>query len=143
MRSQMNIMSRTSFKKLSIFITFPILIVSFCLPFVAGKYSNDSKIEEISQFTSEIVKYDTANSNYLAITVAATNKSDPIAYHEYEFYNLYGTFKQEQASFGSGINFFDKEKNDKKHSIFIKDYNNEVVSSNLSLFFLRISTASV
>lgn len=126
-------------KKIYIIVIFLIclfIVGTFSLPFIAGYYSSGKKIEEIAQYTSNVVRKSTKNKNYLAITVAANEKSGSLIDPHTEFYNLYGTFRQEQASFGSGINFYDEEKKDKKHYIFLKDFNDSIVSSNLSLFFL-------
>ena len=123
-------------KKILISFTGMVLSICFCFPFIAGYYSNGRKIEEIAQYTSNVVENNTENSRYLSITVGGTDESGPILDPYDEFHNLYGTFRQEQASFGSGINFYDEEKKDKTHFIYLNDYKGNNASYNLSLFYL-------
>ena len=126
----------TFFKKIIMPIVCVLLVVDFCLPFLAGYYSSGKTIEEISQYTSNVVINSTEKSKYLSITVGRNDNSGPILDPYLEFYNLYGTFRQEQASFGSGANFYNEHKGDKDHSVYLKDYSDNVVSKNLSLFYL-------
>lgn len=121
---------RKCFKeKLSIFHCFNLvlILVAFILPFLAAYTSSDAKKEEMSNYITDRVKFNTRNKSIMAVSVGTTNQSGALPIdEEREFYSLYGIFRQENITYASGFNI------NKEHVITIPDLNNDI---NYSIFF--------
>lgn len=85
------------------FATF-LLLCSFFLPYIAGSFSSSAKIENLSNYIAESVTKNTISGSIMGITVGSTDDSGPILSEQSEFYDLYGIFRQQNATFASGYN---------------------------------------
>ena len=95
------------------------------LVFIGGIFSANTQIEKVANYATEVVNTATEKGNLCALTVEATENSEPIADTNSEFHNLYGIFRQNKITFATAIN------PNKEHSIFING-----ASDNLSLLYV-------
>lgn len=95
------------------------------LVFVGGIFSQNTQLEKISEYATDVVVNHTTNKKLCALMVGNTDESGPIADASSDFNNLYGTFKQQKITFASMINV------DRQHDIKLP-YDN---SPNLSMLY--------
>lgn len=93
----------------------------------SGKFSSESFIERCADYTAQVVRNNTTNRSYCAISVTQTESSGPTLDPYAEFHRLYGIFKQESATFGSMFNFH------KTESVSLNEFDTSV---NQSMFYL-------
>ena len=105
------------------------ILLSFFLLFPAGINNNNTRIEKIADYSSQVVSNFTKDKRYCCITVEATSDSGSLPSSDSEFHNLYGVFKQTNITFASSINA------DKKHDVRIR-YASSGESENLSFFYV-------
>lgn len=96
-----------------------LLIVSFSLPFFAGKYSGYAKKEELANYVAERVKDSSNDGKTMGFTVTAINDGGQVPRDEDEFLKLYGLFGTYKATFGCGFNFH------KDNTIHIDEINSQ------------------
>ena len=104
-----------------------LVFFSLVLFICSGVFSSDTVLENSANYVAEVVKNNTKNKTYCAITVTQTEKSGATADPYNEFHSLYGIFRQERATFGSMYNI------NKQDSVFLKEINGEI---NQSIFYL-------
>ena len=86
-------------------------VLGLSLVFIGGIFTQNTQLEKISEYATEVVTNHTNNKKLCAVMVGKTKESGSIADASSEFHNLYGTFKQEKITFASMINA------DKQHDI--------------------------
>lgn len=86
-----------------------LLLISFSIPFFAGIFSSETKLEELSNYISNKTIDSTQNGKIMSIGVTSTPQSGGLPNDETEFYNLYCMFEQESATFASGYNIYKNE----------------------------------
>ena len=101
-------------------------LLGLSITFVGGIFSSDTELEKVAEYASYIAQNNTNEQNLFGISVGSTNESGPLVDSSTEFYNLYGTFRQEKITFASVIN------ENKQHDIYLKD----VVSNSLSMLYV-------
>lgn len=107
-------------------LTLPIALLSFSLIFLSGIFSSKTKVEEVSHYTSEVVKTQTLSKNLLSVVIKKSNISGSLPNSDNEFHNLYGAFKEQEITFVSTINAT------KNLELFLS-YNGEQISNCLSM----------
>lgn len=99
-------------------------VASISILFISGKFHDSCKLDNIAKYQADVAKNSTNGGTYLSYYIQNTNKTLPNNYSE--FNNLYGTFRQEKATFASIV---DPEK---EHHIKFKD----IECNDLSLFYV-------
>ena len=107
-------------------VSFLSLFLSLILIFVGGATSNETVVDDIANYTADIVQKHTKSGTYLGTIVEPFDDKSNLPDAVHEFNNLYGVFRQEKATFGSLFNA------DKKVEISLS----ETESSSLSIFCL-------
>ncbi len=116
-------MLKNFFNKCHLF-RFLFSFLGITLIFAGGFFSSNTRLEKISEYATKVAVEHTKNGKICALTVEKTKESGPLPDSTTEFYNLYGTFKQEKITFASAINA------DKRHNITINN-----ISDNLSFLY--------
>ena len=93
----------------------------------SGYFSHDTFIERCADYTAQVVRNNTSNKTYCAISVTQTEDSGTTLDPYTEFHRLYGIFKQERATFGSMYNF------GKTENVSLNEFDYNI---NQSMFYL-------
>lgn len=112
-------------KKIIKILTLVLPLLSLCLIYIGGFFSSSTKFEQLAEYGAKIVKENTINKKYAAITVQATKDSGGLPDSDTEFHQLYGVFRQQKITFASTMNA------NKDHDIRLGDN----LTENLSVFY--------
>lgn len=107
------------------------IFLSLTISFVSGTLAAKTKIEDVSNYISNVVR-DDIKENLLPITVE-TFDGTSLPDSEYEFRRLYGVFRQERITFASGYNLT------KEEEIIVSEIDK---TENLSAVYIGSTTGS-
>lgn len=106
-----------------------VLFSSFLICFPVCGLNSSANIEDSAAYYSEVVLHQTQNKTYLPLIAECKDNNVQCPDTEYEFYNLYGSFRESKSVFAATANA------DKSHSVIFDEINN--VDINYSFLFVE------